>query len=94
MDDVKFYEFILKLNTYLNRMNILASKFMQQEQNLSTSVMRARLALPNDIFDSIFQPLVGELENRVRLLEEMSESNDEFQKQLIELHKSVGGNIQ
>lgn len=94
MEDIKFYEFILKLNTYLNRMNILAAKFMKQEQNLSMSVAKARLVLPNEIFDDIFQPLIDELENRVKLLEEMSESNDDFQKQLVELHKSIGGTIQ
>lgn len=94
IDEVRFYEFILKLNTYLNRMNVLAVKFMKQEQNLSNSVLKARINLPKEVFDDIFQPLIDELDNRVKLLQEMSESNDEFQKQLTELHEHFKGIVQ
>lgn len=94
MEDMVLYDFLLKINTYLNRMNIIASKFMAQEQKIAGSVVTARTSLPPEVFAAVFQPLLDELDNRIKLLDDMRESNDEFQKNLTELHNHFRGTIQ
>ena len=94
MDDIKIYDFILKLNTYLNRINGLANKLMGEEIKLQTSVLAARTILPNEIFVNIFEPMVEVLDKRMDILKQMQEADDELVKSMNDFYSSYQGNVQ
>jgi hypothetical protein len=94
MEDIKVYEFFLKLNTYLNRQNHLTNKMMEQETELGRRIMVAKTMLSPEVFDSVFKPMVNVLENRVKTMNEMRENADEFNKNLQEFFGVFKGTVQ
>lgn len=94
MNDVRFYEFLLQLNTYLRRSNILTDKFTVQEQELGKKIFEIKSKLPKDIFDSLFVPLAEVFERRVKLMEEIREANDGFEKTLKDYYEDFKGVVQ
>jgi len=94
MNDVKFYEFLLKLNTYLQRSNILADKFANQELELRGYLQAAQSNLPKKTFDAIFNPMVEMFTHRVAIMNEIVEANDEFEKMLHQYCEYFKGTIQ
>lgn len=94
MEDIKVYEFFLKLNTYLNRQNHLTNKMMEQETELGKKILVAKTTLSLETFNSIFKPMVNVLENRVKTMNEMRENADEFNNNLQEFFGTFRGIVQ
>lgn len=94
MEDIKVYEFFLKLNTYLNRQNHLTNKMMEQETELGRRIVVAKTMLSPEVFDTIFKPMVNVLENRVKTMNEMRENADEFNNNLQEFFGAFRGIVQ
>lgn len=94
MEDIKVYEFFLKLNTYLNRQNYLSGKMIDQEQELGNRILVAKTMLSPEVFNSIFQPMMDVLNNRVSTMNEMRESAQEFTKQMQEFFNYYKGIVQ
>jgi hypothetical protein len=94
MEDVKFYEFLLKITTYLNRQKLLSDKFMEQEAKLIGLVMGSQISVPPEFFNAVFAPMVDTLNARIETLKELREAGEEFQKQLQEFYNIYKGIIQ
>lgn len=94
MEDTKFYEFLLRLTTYLNRTNILAEKFTIQEQEIGLSILAFKHAISTDIFDSLVIPIANKFEERLKLMGEIREANNEFEKTLHEYYAYFKGTVQ
>lgn len=91
--DEKYLEFWFKLNTYLRRQKILAEKMHRQEELMTINVLAARAVVPPDVFRHIFDPMLHTLEERKNLMLEMSESSDEFIKQMTSFSKEVRSSL-
>jgi hypothetical protein len=91
MDDIRLYDFVLKLNTYLNQINNLAEKLTGEEIKLQSSVLAARMILPNDLFVNIFEPMLPVLEKRMDILKQMQESDDELIKSITQFYSDIKG---
>ena len=85
MDDMKVYEFALKMNTHLKRQAILANKMLEQELGLSRFLGQIITIMPYDIYQS----LIEILENRTDTLMQMGEANTSFVKHIEELQKEL-----
>jgi hypothetical protein len=94
MDDLKIYDFFLKLNTFLNRQNHLVDKMAKQEIELGKRIIVAKTLLPPEVFNNIFQPMLEILENRVKTMDEMKEAGDGLTENLIEIGKIYRGTLQ
>lgn len=94
MEDIKVYEFFLKLNTYLNRQNHLTNKMIDQEIKVGKGILLARDLLPAEVFDGVFRPLMETLETRVKTMNEMRETGQEFTKQMQEFFDYYKGTLQ
>jgi hypothetical protein len=94
MKDVKVYEFLLKLNTYLRRTNLLTDKFAKQEIELGERILKAKHTVPQDVFDAVFVPIASLFEDRVKLMGEIREANDGFEDSLKEYYEYFRGILQ
>jgi hypothetical protein len=94
MDEIKIYEFFLRLNTFLNRQNHLVDKMAKQEIELGKRIIIAKTLLPPEVFDSIFQPMLEILTNRVKTMNEMSEASDGLSENLTEIGNLYKGIVQ
>jgi hypothetical protein len=82
MEDLKIYEFFLKLNTYLNRQNHLTNKMIEQEKAIGSLIIIAKATLPTELFNQIFEPMLEVLDSRVKTMNEMKENADGFNKNI------------
>ena len=94
MNDVKFYEFLLKLTTYLKHTNVLADKFAVQEKEIGECILNIKHILPSDVFNEIFVPLAQKFEDRLVIMDEIREANDEFENLLREYYEYFKGIVQ
>lgn len=94
MDDVRFYEFLLKLNTYLRKTNILADKFANQERELGIKILKAKHTVSQDVFDAVFVPIAQIFDERLKLMGEIREANDGFEDSLKEYYAYFKGIVQ
>lgn len=94
MDEVKFYEFLLKLNTYLRRSNVLADKFAEQEKEIGVKILDAKRAVSQDVFDAIFVPITDLFDKRLKLMDEIREANNGFEDSLQEYYEYYRGTVQ
>jgi len=84
MNDVKFYDFMIRLNNYLSISNVLADNFSNQEIELQKHIQTAKAKLPKKIFDLIFNPMVKILLKRVELMGKIRKTNMDFEAYLQE----------
>lgn len=89
----KYLEFWMKLNTFLRRQDILATKMMKQEEKLTINMLAMKAVIPPDIFHHLFEPLIELLEERKGVLEEMSESSHDFMEQMASFSNEVRSNL-
>jgi hypothetical protein len=94
MEDIKFYEFLLKLNTYLRRTNILADKFSTQEKELGVQILNAKYKVSEDEFNAVFVPIAKIFEDRLELMNEIRETNNGFEDSLKEYYEYFKGIVQ
>ena len=94
MENIKFYEFLLKLSTYLNRSNVLADKFANQEVEIGKHLLNMKRTLPKKVFDEIITPLANRFEDRVKIMVEIREANDGFESLLKEYYDYFKGEVQ
>ncbi len=92
MDDIKIYDFFLKLTTYLNRQNYLTNKMVNQEMELGKYILEAQRLLSPEVFNQVFRPMTQTLENRVNTMNEMRETANDFNnylKEFFDMYKGV-----
>jgi len=94
MEDIKLYDYLLKLNTFLQRQNNLASRMLEQEQKFLEKFMEARAALPPPIFHVIFDPIMEIVNKRIGIMEEMRESSQELIMHSQEFYDQYKGIVQ
>jgi hypothetical protein len=94
VEDIRFYDFLLKLNTYLNRMNLLADKFRNQEAKLAKDIAIIQTNIPPEAFSFFFAPLQKNFEDRVKLMTEFQEAGDVFKENLKEFYDLYKGIVQ
>ena len=94
MNDVKFYDFVMQLNTYLRRTNILANKFGLQEMAIGKAIFNVKNKVPQEVFDELFNPLVELFNDRVKIMQEIGEANKDFEELLKQYYEYFKGNIQ
>jgi hypothetical protein len=94
MEDIKFYEFLLKLNTYLRRTNLLADKFSKQEKELGIKILNAKYKVSEDEFNAVFVPIAKIFEDRLKLMDEIRETNNGFEDSLKEYYEYFKGIVQ
>lgn len=91
--DNKYFEFWLKMNTFLKRQNILTEKMYKQEGQIAVNLIAMKAMIPPDVFKHIIDPLIHLLEERKDLLLEMSESSNEFMEQMYSFIKEEKSNL-
>jgi len=94
MEDIKLYEFMLILNTYLNRMDILADRLIDEERKLGIKILEANAFIPQEVFNKIFNPMIEIFDKREQLFREMQEADNNFEKDLSELYSLYKGIVQ
>ena len=94
MTDMKTYDFMLQLQTYLRRTNILAEKFGQQEIAIGKSIFNIKNTLPKETFDELFAPLANLFNERVELMNQIREANNDFEELLKNYYEQYRGTLQ
>ena len=94
MEDIRFYEFLLKLTTYLKHTNTLAEKFAFQEEELGKRILNVKHTISKDEFNTIFFPVASLFEERLKLMGEIREANNDFENMLREYYEYFRGTVQ
>lgn len=94
MDDIKLYEFILKLNTYLNRVNGLANKLIREEQKLGGMLIAANAVIPTELFNQIFSPMIEIFDRKEQILKDIQESDNVLEDGLKDIFEQYKGIMQ
>jgi len=94
MENVKTYEFLLKLNTHLRRQDLLAKKLLTEEYKMTQKLMEAQATVPLEVFTRIVDPIVSSLESRARILEELQESSQNMMEHIKEFYGEYKGTVQ
>ena len=94
MDDIKIYEFFLKLNTFLNRQDHLANRMVKEEIEFSRIIEKAKGALSPEVYQSIFVPMLSVIDKRLQIMAEMIEAGEAMQNHIKEFYEAYKGTVQ